>query len=228
MRCRHPRMGCRKLFSRLQQDHNIGRDRFFALMRKHKLLIPRKRIYRRTTDSNHLFTTYKNELKDAVINRPHQAWVSDITYIRLSDRFAYLSLVTDAYSRKIVGWSLHPTLELDGVYHSAEKALKQLPKNARPIHHSDRGIQYCCHAYIRLLKKHKISISMTEENHCYENSMAERVNGILKHEYGLRHRFNSYEEALEAVREAINLYNNDRPHLCLGFKTPDEVHLMAA
>ena len=226
-------LGGRKLITRLQpeliaEDINIGRDRFFGVLRRHGLLIPRKRNKARTTNSKHSFTVYKNSFKDFTPVNPGQAWVSDITYIRTHDGFVYLSLITDAFSRKIIGYDAGDSLEATGCIKALRKALRQLPEGCRPIHHSDRGSQYCCHDYIRLLKRQKIIVSMTEENHCYENAMAERVNGILKHEYGLKETFQTKKQALTAIRQAIKLYNEFRPHYMLKMKTPAAVHDLAA
>jgi transposase InsO family protein len=226
-------LGGRKLIVRTQDelvdnDVDIGRDRFFDVLRKNSFLIAKKRNKSRTTDSRHGFYMYKNLLKDVTLSGPGQAWVSDITYIRTADNFVYLSLITDAYSRKIIGYDCGDTLEATGCMRALKKAMSQLPAGFRPIHHSDRGSQYCCHDYINLLKGRKIQVSMTEENHCYENAMAERVNGILKHEYGLKNTFRTKKQAISAIRQAIMLYNEFRPHYMLKMKTPSEVHKLAA
>jgi len=222
-----PRLGCRKLLNMIgpeleSKSIGIGRDRFFNLMRFNNLLIKRKRNYCRTTDSKHSFKIYGNILKDAVINGPDQAYVSDITYIRTAGGFVYLALVMDVYSRMIVGWDCSDSLESIGAQSALRKALKKLPRGASIIHHSDRGSQYCCHEYIKLLKGHRVS--MTQENHCYENAMAERLNGILKQEYGLGGTFKSKKDSYKAVREAIDLYNNRRPHMGLAYQVPSDVH----
>lgn len=225
-----PRLGCRKLLcvigDKLENEGiGIGRDRFFNLMRCNGLLIKHKRSYCRTTDSRHSFKIYGNILKNIIVTRPNQAFVSDITYIKTAGSFVYLALVMDVYSRMVVGWDCSNSLESVGAQRALKKALRQLPQNASIIHHSDRGCQYCCHDYIKLLKNH--SISMTEENHCYENGAAERLNGILKQEYGLGGIFRNKKHALKAVRQAITLYNNRRPHLALGFEVPAKVHRAA-
>ena len=155
---------------------------------------------------------------------PNQVWVCDITYIRVAKSFVYLALITDAYSRKIISYNIGENLEALGCMKALKKALKTLPKDVTPIHHSDRGSQYCCHDYVAILKKHKLAISMTEENHCYENSKAERVNGILKYEYHLRNTFNDMKTARKAIKQAIYLYNNCRPHLSLDYSFPNDVH----
>ncbi len=228
-----PMLGGRKVLDRIQgslaaEGIEIGRDRFFDVLRRQNLLIIRKRNRTRTTNSMHRFPVYKNLFKDFIADGTGQAWVSDITYIRTQEGFLYLSLITDAFSRKIIGYDAGDSLEATGCIKSLKKALRQLSKGDRPIHHSDRGSQYCCHDYIKLLKQKKIKISMTEENHCYENAMAERVNGILKHEYGLKETFKTKKQAVIAIRQGIRLYNEFRPHYMLKMKTPMEVHALAA
>lgn len=225
-----PMLGARKLLVRIngilaEKGVCVGRDRFFKLLRDNNLLINRKRKYCITTNSNHPFMVYWNLLYNANITGPNQVFVSDITYIRAGDKFVYLALVTDYFSRAIVGWYCNDTLESIGAQKALGKALKQLPVGTKIIHHSDRGCQYCCHEYIKMLKGHQIS--MTEQNHCYENSKAERVNGILKQEYGLDAVFKNKADALRAVKEAIYLYNNRRPHQALGYKYPAQVHAAA-
>ena len=166
-------------------------------------------------------------IKDLLVSRPNQVWVCDITYLRTEKGFVYLSLLTDRYSRKIVGWCLSKSLSIEGSVDALKKALKANPHHHSLIHHSDRGVQYCSHAYVKILNRYGISISMTEENHCYENAMAERVNGILKDEYLLDATFRDFAHAKRACREAIELYNTRRPHWSLKLKTPEEVHKAA-
>ena len=161
---------------------------------------------------------------DLVVSRPNQVWVSDITYIRTINGFCYLALITDVYSRKIVGFDISDSLELSGCLRALKKALQQArPLAEHLIHHSDRGIQYCSNQYVGELKKRQIGISMTEENHCYENAIAERVNGILKDEFYLDQCFINLKRAKEATKNAIEIYNNKRLHLSLGYKTPNMV-----
>lgn len=232
-RCLQAMLGGRKLLKCLHEEFAaenifIGRDRFFDVLRKHGLLIRKKRNKKRTTNSNHGFRVYRNVFKDCQPKCPGEAWVSDITYIRTEEGFIYLSLITDAFSRKIIGYEAGDNLEASGCIKALNKALGQLRSNQTPIHHSDRGSQYCCNDYIDLLKRRGIRISMTEENHCYENAMAERVNGILKHEYGLKQNFKTKAYAITAVKQGIKLYNERRPHYKLGLKTPSQVHALAA
>ena len=188
-----PRIGGKKLYSILKNDlHNVGklgRDKLFDILRKNDLLVKRKKSYTRTTDSYHRFYKYKNLLYNKTLTRSNECYVSDITYLRTENGFVYLFLITDAYSRKIVGWDLSRSLAIEGGLKALNMALKQRKTRAPLIHHSDRGIQYCCNAYVEKLKKSKVNISMTEENHCYENSLAERVNGILKDEFLLDSTF---------------------------------------
>ena len=225
-----PRLGVRKLRVMLEGELraagvNMGRDRFFALLGEHDLLIARaRRSGPRTTDSRHRFRIYGNLLKDCELSGPHQAWVSDLTYLRTREGFVYLALVMDAWSRMIVGWHVGETLEALGCVAAVKMALRQLPSDARPIHHSDRGTQYCCGEYVALLEGHELAISMTQENHCYENAQAERLNGILKQEYGLGGELARKDQARQAVAEAVNLYNQRRPHTALNYRTPAAVH----
>jgi putative transposase len=233
VRQEHPRMGVRKLMRIIAKKLKtagirIGRDRFFDLMRAEGLLIEPKSKSTRTTNSWHCLPVFKNEFKDCVLTAPDQAWVADITYIRVGDSFIYLSLLTDAFSRKIVGWHADDTLESVGCRKALENALQELPAGHAPLHHSDRGCQYCCHAYVDALKNVGMKISMTEQNHCYENALAERINGILKQEYNLDARFVNKKQALKAIAQAISLYNNKRPHLALDYQIPADIHAKAA
>ncbi|WP_242132617.1 IS3 family transposase [Aestuariivivens marinum] len=182
----------------------------------------------RTTNSYHRFYKYNNIIKDLEVTRPNQVWASDITYIRTVKGFCYLALITDMHSRKIIGYDLSNSLELAGCVRTLKKALYHAKGIKGLIHHSDRGIQYCSNVYTQILKRNKIGISMTEENHCYENAMAERVNGILKDEFYLDQTFDSAAHAKRATKNAINLYNEVRLHLSLNFKTPNMVYKLTA
>lgn len=224
-----PRSGGKKIYKDIAPSlkaYNIkfGRDKIFDLLREYRLLIRRRKKFMRTTNSRHRFHKYDSLLKEFTPTRPNQVWVSDITYIRKTRGFCFLSLVTDAYSRKIVGHDLSDSLELSGCLRALKRALRQLPDGHSLIHHSDRGIQYCSNQYVSVLKKHKIKISMTEENHCYENAIAERVNGILKDEFLLDQNFHSTLLARKACEYAVNRYNNKRLHLSLNYRTPQMVH----
>lgn len=227
-----PRIGTRKLHYMLAEKlerHgiSIGRDKLFDLLSSYGLLVRRrrrKRVY--TTDSQHHFKRYPNLIKELTVQRPNHLWVSDITYIGLPDGFCYLSLVTDAYSRKITGFCLHPTLKRDGPVAALQMAIASLPANLQQplIHHSDRGIQYCCAQYVALLENKTMTISMTENGDPYENAIAERVNGILKNEFELDRDFNSFDEAANAVDTAISTYNDLRPHASCDYLTPGTAH----
>jgi transposase InsO family protein len=228
-----PRLGGLKLHCILGPEMEaaglvIGRDRFFEVLRNQGLLLKPLPRAPRTTNSNHSLPVFRNLVKDKELTGINQVWVSDITYIRTILGFVYLSLIMDMYSRKIVGYHLAQTLEAQETLKALDKALLELPDGVYPIHHSDRGSQYCSHDYVKQLKKHGLSISMTEENHCAENSMAERLNGILKQEYYLKHEFRTLVQASKGVDEAVYLYNTRRPHRSLQLRTPDQVHCAAA
>lgn len=225
-----PKIGGKKLYSLLKDEMDqisggaVGRDKFFDILRRNGLLVKRRKKYPYTTQSYHRFKVYKNELKNKVLTGPNQAYVSDITYLRTTKGFVYLSLITDAWSRMIVGWALSDSLSIEGTLKTLKTALRSCKTSKGLIHHSDRGIQYCSYAYINLLKKYGVIISMTEENHCYENSLAERVNGILKDEFLLDETFSNKEIARKAVIQAIDSYNTKRPHWSLDLKIPWQVH----
>ena len=228
-----PREGTRKLMKSLKNDFEkqhlkIGRDQLFRILRQNELLIRRKKYSSRTTNSHHRFYKYNNIIKDVQISRPNQVWAADITYIRTIKGFCYLALITDMHSRKIVGYDLSDSLELTGCVRALKKALYHNKGIKDLTHHSDRGIQYCSNIYTNELKRKKIAISMTQENHCYENALAERVNGILKDEFYLDQTFASVIHAKRATKNAIKLYNSKRLHLSLDYKTPNYVHQYAA
>lgn len=227
-----PRIGGKKLYKLLKDDldkleGSIGRDKFFDILRKRGLLVKRRRKYVTTTDSCHRFHKYKNKLKGKLLTGSNQAYASDITYMRSGEGFVYLFLQTDVYSRMITGWHLSDSLSIEGAIRALKMTIKQCGNTKGSIHHSDRGIQYCSKEYIKLLKKQNMEISMTEENHCYENAMAERVNGILKDEFLLDEKFANKEMAFKAVKEAIKSYNTRRPHWSLNLYTPKQIHLAA-
>jgi transposase InsO family protein len=228
-----PRLGGRKLYFMLKADLevagvSIGRDRFFEVLRTNNLLLEPLPKAPRTTNSRHSLPIFRNRIKELEVRRPNEVWVSDITYIRTGAGFIYLSLITDKYSRKIVGYHAEDTLETSLCLKALDKALEGKPEGVQIIHHSDRGCQYCSRSYVGKLQEEGFEISMTEEKHCSENAMAERVNGILKQEYWLGGTFQGKEQAYRAVAEAIHLYNNRRPHTALNYKTPEQVHSMAA
>lgn len=224
-----PRLGTRKLVGLLRRDGlQIGRDRLFTLLRSRELLVRPKKKSVRTTYRDESLPVYRNLLYDLQPTRPNHVWVSDITYIDTEEGHVYLSLVTDLVSRRIVGWHAADSLAATETLKALQRALADLPPDRWPIHHSDRGCQYCCHEYVRVLQQRGLPISMTEQNHCYENCYAERVNGILKDEYNLDFRFRTRAQARRAIDQAITTYNERRPHFSLGLRTPAEVHRLAA
>ncbi len=224
-----PFLGARKLLFLVGPELRragvaMGRDRFFATLSRHGLLIPRVRRGARTTESRHGFAVYGNLAKGLRVTGPDQLWVSDITYIRTREGFMYLCLIMDSFSRKIVGYDCSDSLEMEGALRALGLAVKQLPRGAHPVHHSDRGSQYCCGTYVELLTVRGLGISMTEDKHCYENGKAERLNGTLKREYGLGDNFLLKQDVRPAVLEAVALYNGSRPHQALGNECPSDVH----
>lgn len=227
-RALQPCIGTRKLQWLLQQSGwVVGRDRLFTLLREHRLLVSPKRAYHKTTHSHHRFRKHPNRLKpgehQVIPQRPEHVWVADITYLPVCQGEAYLSLVTDAYSRKIVGHCVHDNMKTESVIGAYQQALKQRHSEDELIHHSDRGIQYCSAQYQELHHQHGVHCSMTDGYDCYQNALAERVNGILKQEFLLR-KPRDIAEAKVMVAESIRIYNERRPHLSLEYKTPDEVH----
>ncbi|MES1223642.1 MAG: IS3 family transposase, partial [Bacteroidota bacterium] len=213
-----PLLGTRKLLFMLMPElkkHKIklGRDQLFKLLRFHGLLMRRRRRIVKTTDSHHWLKKYPNRIKDLILFSGDQLWVSDITYIRTLQGFCYLSLITDAYSRKIVGYSLCETLEASGPIEALKMAVEKRQK-ASPfilIHHSDRGVQYCSAEYVEILTKQEIAISMTQSGSPYENALAERVNGIIKNDFYPRQVYQNYKEAKKAISKIIHIYNEKRP-----------------
>ena len=232
-RKKQARLGTRKLHHMLKPELEkagvrIGRDRMFEELRKKDLLLePIPAKYPCTTQSYHNLPVFRNLVKDIELTAPNQVWVSDITYLRTRENFVYLALITDKFSRKIVGWHVGDSLEAIGCVRALERALAELPEGCKPIHHSDQGSQYCCHEHIGRLQTAGLRVSMTESNHCAENALAERINGILKQEYGLGEELPSKEIAYRAVEQAIKLYNTRRPHSSLACRVPSEVHAAA-
>ena len=223
-----PRIGTRKLYFLLKskfddQGIKLGRDGFFTYLREHRLLVEPVKRYTKTTNSKHWMKKYPNQLKDQCIRRAEQVFVSDITYIETDNGVHYLSLVTDAYSRKIMGYELSDNMRAESVVKALRRAAKQRQTRKPLIHHSDRGLQYCSQIYQKELRRHNISPSMTDGYDCYQNALAERVNGILKQEF-LLYKCRSMAELKALVRESVETYNRVRPHLSLNMKTPEEVH----
>lgn len=227
-----PRLGTRKLHYVVQNklmSHQItfGRDYLFDLLSEHKLLIRQRKRKAITTDSRHWMRKYSNLVKGLVITRPEQVWVSDITYIRLTNQWGYLSLITDAYSRKIMGYSFRQDLAAEGCIEALKMALSNRSYNQSIIHHSDRGSQYCSHNYIDVLLKNNIAISMTENGDPYENALAERVNGIIKTEFNLYSSSLGFEQTELKISKSIKSYNDLRPHASCDYLTPNQAHLQS-
>ena len=224
-----PRAGVPKLHFMLQDnlrahDIKMGRDALYELLGEHGYLIRYRRRKPYTTNSNHPYKKYPNLIRHIkYLTHPGQLWVSDITYIRLKEKFGYLSIVTDAYSHKIIGYCLHPTLHSNGPVNALLMSAKS-KRQATLIHHSDRGSQYCCADYVKMLEHYSIQISMTEKGDPYENAMAERVNGILKGEFLLDKTFASFADAEHTVKNAIEKYNHIRPHDSCDKLTPVQAH----
>ena len=224
-----PRLGTRKLYYLLKESFRrdgicIGRDRLFDFLREEGLLIIKKKKYTKTTDSRHWMRKYPNRVKAIQLERPEQLWVADITYLSLCDRYCYLHLVTDAYSKRIMGYNVSKTLAATETLKALEMALKNRKYQNVLTHHSDRGLQYCSAGYVRMLQQESIAISMTEDGSPYDNAIAERVNGILKDEYGLDEIFEDDKELKLQVKQSIHSYNNRRPHESNHMLTPNEMH----
>ena len=229
IRHKHKRMGGRKLYHQLQPELlkrgiKLGRDRFFDLLRDHNLLLrPKKRAYRTTWAGK---WRCENLLAQTVITRPNQAWVCDLTYIATETGFVYLALVTDLFSRRIMGYDLSRSLCLEGAARAVQMAIAQADQPlAGLIHHSDHGVQYTSGPYRHLLAQHHIRSSMGEVGNCYDNAVAERINGILKLEYGLDDTFVDLAQVQLAVEQAVWLYNHERPHLALNYQIPYQVYV---
>lgn len=226
----HKRLGGRKLFYKLEgfmNGHNIkmGRDAFFDFLRAHNLLIKQRKRYHVTTDSGHWMKKYPNLIKDMEPHGPNHVWVSDITYWKTKGGHCYISFITDAYSRKIVGYQVAVTMEAVESIAALRMAIKTLdPEATGLIHHSDRGSQYCSSGYVKTLKNKGVKISMTENGDPLENAIAERINGIIKGEYLFDHEIKSLSKAKEVLQSVVKLYNEDRPHSSIGNATPSQVH----
>ena len=231
IRNQQPRCGGRKLLIMLQpflkqQNICMGRDAFFSLLAKNKLLVRNRKRRVNTTNSKHFFYRYPNLVKAFTPQHAHELWVADITYIPVKDRFAYLYLITDAYSRKIVGFHVSDNMRVDSAVIALQKAFDQKPLDAIVIHHSDRGMQYCSNEYVKLLQQHHALISMTQNGDPYENAMAERVNGILKTEL-IAETYLEVKEAMQHITRCITIYNYRRVHSSINYQIPHQVHSMA-
>lgn len=204
----------------------IGRDRMFKLLKDSQLLVPKRKLYFFTTNSKHRFYKYPNIAKDLILTKPEQLWVSDITYIKSKEGNLYLSLITDAFSRKIMGYHLADHLKATGPIEALRMALKNRTyPNRKLMHHSDKGIQYCSDNYIKILKDNNIDISMTSKYDPYENAKAERVNGTIKNEFELDKPLPNLKYANREINKTVKIYNTLRPHLSCAMSTPEQVHL---
>lgn len=223
-----PRLGTRKLYYLLESKLKVlgvGRDKLFRILRANNLLIQPKKSYHVTTDSHHRFRKHKNQIKDIEFTRPEQVWVSDITYVGNRENPCYLALITDAYSKKIMGYNVSNSLNVNGSLRALEMAIsKRVYKKEPIIHHSDRGLQYCSNEYQKLLKNNGICTSMTEKYDPYENAIAERINGILKQEFAIDKYDTSIQIKTRLIKNAIEIYNKDRPHLSNSMLTPNQMH----
>lgn len=224
-----PRLGTRKLYHKIRESLalnsiKLGRDKLFGLLRDQHMLIVPKRRYIQTTMSKHWLRKYPNIIRGIQAERPEQIWVSDITYIKTDEGNCYLNMVTDAFSRKIVGYAIADNMDAASMKKAFEMAINSRKYSSQLIHHSDRGLQYCSKEYISIAEKNNIKISMTENGDPYENALAERMNRTLKEEFGLGRIIKSRENVKLLVKQAIEIYNNYRPHLSLNMKTPEMVH----
>ena len=225
-----PRLGGKKLYHQIQpslQSRGIkmGRDKLFKVLNYYDLLIKPKRRYIQTTMSKHWLRKYPNLYKKQTITRPEQVWVSDITYIKTDEGNCYLNLITDVYSRKIMGYAIADSMDTTNMKRAFEMAIsnRKYPLH-QLMHHSDRGLQYCSQEYVQIAVENNIKISMTEQSDPYENALAERMNRTLKEEFCLGQTLKSKQQAYYLTKEAVNLYNNYRPHLSLKMKTPNQIH----
>ena len=231
IRKNHKRMGTRKLYEMTQEFMNhhgvkMGRDALFDLLSANHMLVRKRKRKMQTTNSFHRFRKYPNLIKNLIPIRINQIWVSDITYWKLKEKHVYISFVTDAYSHKIVGYQVAETMETIESIGALRMALSALGAESHPnlTHHSDRGIQYCSNAYVKLLLDNNIKISMTEKGDPLENAIAERINGIIKNEYLETYVIDNIKQAKELLKTVVELYNSERPHMSIGNLTPNKVY----
>jgi putative transposase len=224
-----PKLGTRKLYHILEselKELKVGRDQLFRILRSNNLLIKPKKRYHITTNSHHRFRKHKNIIENLAINKPEQVWVSDITYIGTRLNPMYLSLVTDAYSKKIMGYNVSDSLATDGSLKALKMACKNRIRKESPlIHHSDRGLQYCSNQYQSVLRKKGLDCSMTESYDPYQNAVAERINGVLKQEFLCNMTIKNIEIMNMVIKSSINIYNQKRPHYSCRYLTPMQMHL---
>ncbi len=229
-RKRQRKMGTRKLYDKIQnelKENNIkiGRDALFTILRNNAMLVKKNKCYHITTDSKHFYYTAPNLLKETVLDHAEKAVVCDITYIKTDQGHAYLSLVTDPYSKKIMGYALEDNMKVQMVKNALKMAHRNFQFNRKEIiHHSDRGLQYCCPDYTEFAKKLGFKMSTTQKYDPYENAVAERINGILKYEFGFKNVIPNLKIAQKMIKEAVEIYNNERTHWSLDLKTPQEAH----
>lgn len=225
-------LGAKKLHEKLRGkflEHGIkmGRDAFITFLRQRGMLVRKTKRFHITTDSKHYYYTSPNRLKEITLEHSEQAWVSDITYIKIENQHAYLALVTDAYSKRIMGWSLDDNMKVELVKEALSMAIKNKQyQHDSIIHHSDRGIQYCCPDFTQFAQSQGMLLSTTQQYDPYENAIAERINGILKYEFGLKRVLPNLAVARKMVKEAVEVYNNERPHWSLDLKTPELAHCL--
>lgn len=231
IRQNHRRMGCRKLYEMLQGfmlEHHIkmGRDALFTMLAAHHLLIRKRKRRIQTTHSLHWLRKYPNLIRNFIPTAINQLWVSDITYWKIQNEYVYISFITDAFSRKIVGYNVAPTLEAVESVSSLRMAFSALgaESHSQLVHHSDRGVQYCSSQYVKLLQDYDVQISMTENGDPLENAIAERINGIIKEEYLDTYEVENIEQAKQLLKNVVTLYNNERPHMSIGNLTPNQIH----
>jgi putative transposase len=223
-------VGTRKIHHLIKTDLTtrhlkFGRDKLFELMQKYGLLIKPQRRYVQTTMSKHWLRKWPNIIKNLTITEPDQVWVSDITYIKTMEGNCYLNMITDAYSRKIVGYAIADNMEAESMMAALEMAAKQKKnKLISTIHHSDRGLQYCSKEYASLINQNCMRLSMTQDSDPYENALAERMNRTIKEEFGMNRPLKCKSDVIKLVQESVSLYNNYRPHLALKMKTPAEFY----
>jgi transposase InsO family protein len=223
-----PKIGTRKLYDKLVvqlTQLSVGRDKLFTILRANHMLIKPKKGYHITTDSHHRFRKHKNLIESLDYQRPEQVWVSDITYIGNRKNPVYLALITDAYSKKIMGYDVSNSLHVCGTLRALDMALKNREYKQKPlIHHSDRGLQYCSNEYQKILNKNDIKTSMTQKYDPYENAIAERINGILKQEFDIDKYDLELDKKKKLVKNAIDIYNDFRQHLSNHMLTPNQMH----
>jgi len=225
-----PRIGTRKLYHLLREDFkregiSVGRDKLFSLLRQEHLLVGKRKRYTKTTNSHHWMRKHPDMVKDMIIERPEQLWVADITYVAIETGYAYLHLVTDAYSKQIMGYFVSTDLSASSTIQALTMALENRKYNNKLVHHSDRGLQYCSSGYVKILNENNVSISMTQCGSPYDNAIAERINGILKDEFGLDQVFKNLDQLKKQTSESIKIYNEQRPHLSNQMLTPEIMHL---